>query len=383
VQHDRSRRAQQRAREQRRRKLRRRRQVALALTLLLCAGVAALIALVAIPALHGTKSTGGSTQKGSGHHTTVEVSSSTTNQHVPPPGPPFAVGVRTMRFVDVSRTVTYANGSSGPRVLNTEVRYPAARPGSGYPAIGSPGERAVPNAQPQLASGPFPLIVFGHGFELLPVDYHRLLNAWASAGYVVASPIFPDENTDAPGGPDEQDLPNQPRDMKFVISQMQAASSASTGPLSGLVAGEDVAVAGHSDGGDTALTVAYDEYEGIRDQGVKAAVILSGAEMRALPPIAFPADGPPLLAVQGTADRVNQPGETAAYFQAAKPPKYLLELIGAQHLPPYTAEEPQLRIVQRASIDFLNRYLKQRSGSLQAMAAAGSVPGVSILRTYR
>jgi dienelactone hydrolase len=292
----------------------------------------------------------------------------------PPPPPPFAVGVRTIRFVDASRTVHYRNGASGPRVLSTEVR---------YPATGAGGEHATLNAPPQRESGPYPLIVFGHGYELLPVDYRRLLNVWARAGYVVAAPIFPAENHDAPGGPDEADLANQPGDMKFVISEMQAASRNAAGPFGGLIETGEIAVAGHSDGGDTALAVAYDEHEGIRDPEVKAAIILSGAEMPALSAFAFPAGGPPLLATQGSADPINRPAETAAYFAAASRPKYLLTLFGAEHLPPYTTEEPQLRIVERVSVDFLNRYLKRRSGSLAAMAAAGNAAGVSSLQADR
>jgi hypothetical protein len=39
-------------------------------------------------------------------------------------------------------------------------------------------------------------------------------------------------------------------------------------------------------------------------------------------------------------------------------PKFLLWLLGAGHLPPYTAHQPQLRIVERATVAFLNHYLK-------------------------
>lgn len=366
-----ARRAYERERERRRRALRRRRQTALGSLLLICGGVAALIVLVLVPALSGA----GGRRTADGHpRTSTETTSTTTITQRP--GPPFAVGVRTLRFQDNSRTVRYANGTLGPRIINAEIRYPAQGP---------PGPNAIHQAAPQRASGPYPLIVFGHGFALLPIDYHRLLNAWASAGYVVAAPIFPAENLDAPGGPDEEDLPNQPDDMKLVISEMEKADHSSGATFSGLIDTEEVAVAGHSDGGDTALALAYGEGGGegqsAPDPGVKAAVILSGAA--ALGPSSFPAEGPPLLAVQGTNDTVNHPSETTAYFQRAGRPKYLLELLGAEHLPPYTTQEPDLRIVEKVSIDFLNRYLKQRNGSLQAMKMAANVRGVASLQTYR
>ena len=66
--------------------------------------------------------------------------------------------------------------------------------------------------------GPFPLIVFGHGFGVTPGMYIALLRAWARAGFVVAAPLFPGENPRAPGGPTATDLPNEPRDMSFVIT---------------------------------------------------------------------------------------------------------------------------------------------------------------------
>jgi fermentation-respiration switch protein FrsA (DUF1100 family) len=74
---------------------------------------------------------------------------------------------------------------------------------------------------------------------------------------------------------------------------------------------------------------------------------------------AFPASGPPLLAMQGTADAINDPAYTEAYFRRARRPKFLVLLTGASHRPPYTSEEPQLGIVERVTIAFLDHYLKQ------------------------
>jgi hypothetical protein len=59
------------------------------------------------------------------------------------------------------------------------------------------------------------------------------LRAWARGGYVVAALIFPLENARAPGGPNEADLVNQPRDMSFVISRMLQASASRTGFFAG------------------------------------------------------------------------------------------------------------------------------------------------------
>jgi fermentation-respiration switch protein FrsA (DUF1100 family) len=224
-------------------------------------------------------------------------------------------------------------------------------------------------------SGPFPLVVFGHGFNVTPSVYTRLLHSWAQAGYVVASPVFPLENPSAPGGPNEADLINQPADMRFVISSMLASSRLSSDPLAGLIDPGAIAVSGHSDGGDSALAVAYDPRS--RDPRVGAAVILSGAEIPAEGEFAFPAGGPPLLATQGTADTVNPPSLTDAFFEVARRPKYLLRLLGAEHLPPYSDEQPQLAIVERVTLAFLDGYLKRRPPALRRLTSLGAVPGTA------
>jgi dienelactone hydrolase len=241
----------------------------------------------------------------------------------------------------------------------------------------SRGRRLVTIVRYPRAPGPFPLVVFGHGFAVTPAPYAALLSAWARAGYVVAAPVFPLGNENAPGGPNEQDLVNQPRDMSFAITRLEAASAARAGFLAGLIDPRRVAVSGQSDGGDTALAVAYDAR--FRDRRVRAAVILSGAEIPYLSAVRFSAPSPPLLATQGTADPINPPPFTYKFFDAAPPPKYLVKLLGAPHLGPYTDMQPQLGIVERVSLAFLDRYLKGVQPALARMAAEGSVPGTATI----
>jgi pimeloyl-ACP methyl ester carboxylesterase len=258
------------------------------------------------------------------------------------------VTVRVLRFVDRSRTIRLPDRRRVPRSLATVVRYPAA-------------------------AGALPLIVFGHGFSLTPASYTRLMTAWARAGYVVAAPVFPLGNAAAPGGPNESDLVNQPRDMSFVITRLLALSGRANGVLYGRIDPSRIAVAGHSDGAETALAVAYDHR--YRDRRVRAAIVLSGAALPGMGP--FPRDGPPLLAVQGTADTVNVPAMSAGFFRLAQRPKFLLWLLGASHLPPYTDQEPQLGIVERATTAFLDHYLKGLP--LSAFAQSTHRPGLTQL----
>lgn len=181
------------------------------------------------------------------------------------PAARFATGLTVLRLVDHTRSVQLPDGQTVPRTLVTYVR---------YPALGTPTGQDRPDAPAARAGGPFPLIVFGHGFAVTPGLYTPLLRAWTAAGYVVAAPVFPLGNANASGGPNESDLPNQPVDMRVVISGVLAAARASSGRLTGLVAQRQIAVAGPSDGGDTALAVAYDPR--FRDPRVGAAMILLG-----------------------------------------------------------------------------------------------------------
>jgi dienelactone hydrolase len=251
--------------------------------------------------------------------------------------------LRVLRLVDRSRPAYFRNGTSGPRVLVTYVRIPTR------------------------GRAPFPLVVFAHGFALTPAVYAPLLDAWARAGYVVAAPVFPVENANAPGGPDQQDLVNEPADMSFVTSRLTAP----TGSLRGLVDRTRIAFAGQSDGAVTALAASYDRR--YLDRRVDAAVILSGA---ALSGFAGPAPGsPPLLAVQGTSDPINSPSTTAAYFRLMRRPKFLLWLVGATHLPPYTTDDGWAAVVDRATTAFLDHYL--RGGPLRPLLADGTQSGLA------
>ena len=247
-----------------------------------------------------------------------------------------------LRLVDESRTIRLPGGRRVPRPVTTHLWYPPAAAGS----------------------GPWPLLVFGHGFATTPLRYKRLLRSWAAAGYLVAAPVFPLGNANAPGGPDESDIVNQPRDMSFVITELLAASASAQSPLHGLVDRKRIAVAGQSDGAETAFATAYERPW--HDQRVRAALILSGAELGRH--IRIVSHTTPLLAIQGTADPINPPVYSLDLFRAVGPPKFLLLLRRAGHLGPYTVPGPRLAAVERVSIAFLNHYLG--NGPLSAIARA-------------
>lgn len=266
--------------------------------------------------------------------------------------PRLVVRKRILTFVDEQRTVRLNDGETLPRRLRVVVRYPVVSGGG---------------------STPRPLIVFGHGYALSPRAYQPLLYAWAQAGYVVAAPAFPGEAAGAVGGPTRADLANEPGDIRFLVGSLLASSRRAGGALSGRIDPSKVVVAGHSDGGDAALAAAFDPR--YRVPGVVGAVILAGADLPGVAPFAFPRGGPALLAVQGTADPVNPPSATSAFYDRAPAPKVLVWLLGAGHYGPYMSQRPQVRIVERTTIAFLDRVVGKAgatwSGVLRTARARG------------
>lgn len=253
---------------------------------------------------------------------------------------PSPIRVRVLPFVDASRSARYANGTTSPRVLVTELRLP-------------PGGHA-----------PFPLVVFCHGFALTPSTYERLLDTWARAGYAVAAPVFPVERPSAPGGPSRTDLANEPRDVSFVLTRVLRAVGRAVDP-------RRIAVAGQSDGAVAAFSVAFDRR--YRDPRVDAALVMSGGPLAGFS--APPTRAVPLLAVQGTADPYNAPQVTSDYFGRMRRPKFLLWLLGASHLPPYSSDDAWAHVVDSATTAFLDHYL--RGGSRGRLHAAGNRPGIA------
>jgi hypothetical protein len=81
--------------------------------------------------------------------------------------------------------------------------------------------------------------------------------------------------------------------------------------------------------------------------------------------------------MQGAADPINPPAATSYLFDLAHRPKFLVWLLGASHLRPYTDQQPQLGFVERATIAFLDHYLKGRP--LAAFIAAAQHPGLTRL----
>lgn len=250
----------------------------------------------------------------------------------------------------------------GPRVLQVSVRFPVVPP-------------AVAAARPGGVR--LPLVVFAPGYRQCDAVYNHLLRQWASAGYVVAAVEFPLTNCNV-AAPDESDLSNQPADMAYAIRRLLALSAQPQGRLAGLISPTRIAIAGHSDGGDTVAAMAAASC--CQDRKVRAAIVLAGAEWAPLPGHWFSRRTPPMLFVQGTADSWNPPAASVQLYQADTTGiRYFLELFGADHFTPYEGDSAPEPIVARVTLDFLDRYLAGQYERAYDMRAAARVPGVAQL----
>jgi dienelactone hydrolase len=285
-----------------------------------------------------------------------------------PNEPEYAVGRREVTFVDSSRPTDANRSFTGApdRTLPVLIM---------YPATGTPGGLSEPDARPARRAGPFPLVVFSHGFRATGPAYGDvLLRRIAAHGYVVAAPTFPLSNARAPGGPKLKDYVNQPADVSFVIDRVLAMNRRK-GPLRGLIERKEIGAMGHSLGGITTLGVTYNRAN--VDARIKAAVPISGLQLP-FPDGTWTFPDVPLLLIHGDDDRtIPYAGSTLAYA-AAKAPKFLLTLLDAPHTP---FGAPFLDQVVRSIDDFLDRYLRHEKRALARLVRGGTVAGVSTLES--
>lgn len=273
----------------------------------------------------------------------------------------YQVGEVQLTFVEPAHAGA-AGGSLGQRTLATEIWYPRAQVAAG----------------PQPARGPFPLLVFAPGFLQCAGEYADLLKAWAGAGYAVAAVNFPRTSCRAGADANEMDLVNQPQDVSYALTRLLALSALPGNPLSGLLNPDEIAAAGHSDGGDTVAALAANTC--CTDHRLKAVAVLSGAEWPPMPGRYFPHGTPPMLFVQGSADTINPPWTSLQLYQADRAPaRYYLDLLGATHMVPYTGTNPVERLVARVTLAFFDRYVLGQQDATATMRLYGNVSGSAAL----
>ena len=286
---------------------------------------------------------------------------------VPPPPPPpgpltpqttgvtHAVSTRQYTFTDTSRP-TPAFGSypgSSSRRLPTTVWYPSD------------------------GGGPFPLVVFIHGFGVTPADYAPLLTRIASAGYVVAGATYPLLSGQPAGPTDTVGWNDLFPDTSFVITQVLARSTSGDPALGGLIDANRIAVAGHSDGAAIAYGVGYVPY---KLDGRVRAVVSYAADLQYYGP--YQPNGRPILHVLSDQDVYNPYGDAITWDRTVlQQPKTVVSLWNASHEGPFMQPaDPHWELVARVTIGWLDTTLKaQPLGLLFASWYVGDHPALAAM----
>ena len=193
----------------------------------------------------------------------------------------YGVGVRTLDFVNPDQ-IDVLNLARNPearydRPLTVEVWYPAIIPDNAVELTeyqsyhGRADEnnlepftfqgRALRDAQPDVISQPYPLVIVSHGYPGIRFMLTYLTENLASKGFVVVAIDHTDSTY-----PDADNffstLLNRGLDQTFVLNEI-AKLSQSEGFLSGLVDADNTAIVGYSMGGYGALNSAGAGYNQI------------------------------------------------------------------------------------------------------------------------
>jgi predicted dienelactone hydrolase len=181
---------------------------------------------------------------------------------------------------------------------------------------------AYADAAPATEDGPYPVVLFSHGFAGFPEQSADLTTHLASWGFVVAAPDHVERSLSGMLGTAAQGV--EPREDAEVLAAtldlIEADSARAGSPLAELVDLDNVAVTGHS-------------------AGAGAAYELAGSDDRIDSFIGYSvgrAEGPapeiPGMVMLGTADGVIPADATREVYDGMTSPKYLVEIAGAGHL---------------------------------------------------
>jgi dienelactone hydrolase len=233
------------------------------------------------------------------------------------PGP-YRVGRINLRLRDLSRR-TAPNGRFRGlpyRELETSIWYPAR---AGF-RLGSP----------QLAAGgPFPTILYSHGFYSSRNEATRMAIHFASHGIILVGADFPLSKTRALGGkPTLHDVRDQARDLSFLLNEMLHRSAHPRSRLYRAVDPERVGAAGISLGSATTMIATY--HAQLHEPRIRAAVSIAGPT--SMFSEAFFSREVPLLHVHGDRDALIYYDRNALpLLEKTGPWAQLLTVEGASH----------------------------------------------------
>lgn len=211
--------------------------------------------------------------------------------------------------------------------------------------------------------GPFPLVVFAHGFHSSPAVYTRMVRGWAAAGFAAIAPETPGMAIGS-GTLNRSARFNQPADLSAAITTMLD---------SGTIDPARIAVVGHSDGGSSAAAMALTTR--YRDPRVGTFVVLAG-QVGSFPATYGALNTGPLLAMVGDHDEYGNWPSSTRVEAVARAPKALVVIRGGRHIDPFIDATNQGAEVRISIIDFLRASFEHTDWS--ALHADASREGLQL-----
>ena len=187
---------------------------------------------------------------------------------------------------------------------------------------------AHPGADP-AADGPYPVVLFSHGYAGFPEQSADLVTHLASWGFVVVAPDHVERSLSGLLGVAARGVPKleDPAVLSQSLDAAIADSERAESPLNGMVDVDKVAVAGHSAGAGASYREASQELR------IKAFIAYSigigdpdgGEEPPPVPTV-------PGMVMAGTDDGIIAFDASEQVYDGMGAPKYLVSIEGAGHL---------------------------------------------------
>lgn len=242
---------------------------------------------------------------------------------------PYAAGVTTLELPDREVEVWYPADPAEIDGVDPAVYYirdsipeafQALIPEDINPPYVSEAYRDIPASD----DGPFPLVLFSHGFGGFSTTSTAITDHLASWGFVVASTDHLERGLESQFGVDVGSDKTDTEVLREVVDLVSGENDRPGGPLEGVVSTDEIAVTGHSAGGGAAIAFASED-----DVVTYMPMAGSGEGNDEFPGLDTP--DKPSLYLAGAIDMVIEPEQTRATYDRAPGPKRLVVIDDVGH----------------------------------------------------